>query len=295
MHVVIAAAGKTGSAVVTELLAAGESIRGIVRKEAQAAALRAQGVEAAVADLADVVAITRAFTDAKTVYLLNPPAYSEADLFATAARTHATLIGAAEAAAVGRIVALSSVGAQHAAGTGNILTTHDLETRLAATPLPVTILRAANFIDNWAWVLPAALERGVLPSMLLPLDRRIPSVASEDIGRTAAALMREGGDYRRLVELHGAADYSPDDAAAALTEALGRPVKAVAVPETEWVDTFRRQGMPEVAARGFAEMYKGFNSGLIAFEGGHETRSGAITLQAAISKMIASRNQEQKR
>lgn len=89
-------------------------------------------------------------------------------------------------AGVSHIVALSSVGAQHASRTGNILTTHDFENLLTAFKGSVTLLRAANFMENWASSVPLALKQSVLPSMFLPLDRAIPMIAARDVGITAA-------------------------------------------------------------------------------------------------------------
>ena len=162
----------------------------------------------------------------------------------------------------------------------------DLETRLASCSRPTTILRAANFVDNWGWGLKPAIERGVLPSMFLPLERKLPMQAARDVGETAAALMTEGGPDRRLVELHGPEDVSPEDAAAALTRILGRSVEAVAVPEAEWASRFRAQSMPERSVAGFCEMFQGFNRGLIVFEGTHETRRGPTTLTEALKSMV---------
>ncbi len=295
MFVVVGATGNTGSAAIDALLQAGHPVRGIVRRAETAEALRARGAEAAVAAVDDAEALTVAFEGAEAVYLMNPPAYAEPDLFARAAQVHASLIAAAERAKVKRIVALSSVGGQHAAGTGNILTTYDLETRLASCSRPTTILRAANFMDNWGWGLKPAMEKGVLPSMFLPLDRKLPMQAARDVGAAAAALMTEGGPDRRLVELHGPEDVSPDDAAAALTAILGRPVAAVAVPEAEWASRFRAQSMPERSVAGFCEMFQGFNSGLIVFEGRHETRRGPTTPLEALKNMVLRSEAETRR
>lgn len=288
MFAVVGASGKTGGAVVQRLVAEKKRVRAIVRSEASAAALREQGAEVFIADAADAEALARAFDAADAVYAMNPPAYQDTDLIARAAAVHAAIINAARRACVGRVVALSSVGGQHAAGTGNIVTTHDLELQLAASGLTYTLLRAANFLDNWAWTLAPAKADGVLPSMLLPLDRCIPSVAAYDVGNTAADLMLEGGPSGRLIELHGPQDYSPNDAAAALSSVLGRSVRAVAVPEEQWKEVFLQQGMPERSALAFVQMYEGFNSGLIAFEGMGEMRRGTTSLHDTITSISKS-------
>ena len=295
MFVVVGATGNTGGAAIDALLRAGHPVRGVVRRAEQAEALRARGAEAAVAAVEDVDALAIAFEGAEAVYLMNPPAYSEPDLFARAVQVHASLITAAERAKVERIVALSSVGGQHAAGTGNILTTNDLETRLASCSRPTTILRAANFMDNWECGLKPAREKGVMPSMFLPLERKLPMQSARDVGAAAAALMTEAGPDRRIVELHGPEDVSPADAAMALTAILGRPVTAVAVPEAEWASRFRAQSLPERSVAGFCEMFQGFNSGLIVFEGKHETRRGPTTLLEALKSMVLRSGAEARR
>ena len=122
---------------------------------------------------------------------MNPPAYTATDIFSAAAAVHAAGI-AAERAGVEHIVALSSVGAQHAEGTGNILTTHDLEQRLARARFATTILRAANFMENWAWSMHEAAETGVLLSMFAPVDKALPIVPVADIGQAAAELLLQG-------------------------------------------------------------------------------------------------------
>ena len=231
-----------------------------------------------------------AFEKAEAVYIMNPPAYNDPDMFARARSVHAALIHAAQRAKVGRIVALSSVGAQHGSGTGNILTTYDLEQQLACCTIPTIILRAANFIDNWDYALRPAQQKGILPSMFLPLGRQLPMQFSADVGTAAAALMIEGGAHRRIVELHGPAAVSPAETAAALERVLGRAVQAVPVPESEWAAPFRQRGLPERTVAGYCEMFAGFNSGHIVFEGTHETRHGATTLDDALRQMIAAQN-----
>ena len=288
MHVVIGASGQTGRAVMEGLLARGVPVRAVVRKPVQAQTWRDRGADTALADVTDGAALAAAFAGAETAYIMNPPAYGSPDLFAQARQVHSALISAAEQAGIGRIVALSSVGGQHAKGTGNILTTHNLERQLASCRLSVTVLRAANFMENWGSAIRPAREKGLLPSMFLPIDRRLPMQSASDVGTAAAHLMVEGGANRRMVELHGPQDYSPEDAAAALADLLGHPVAAVAVPREAWPDPFRAQGLPEWTVQGFCEMFDGFNTGHIAFEGTGETRRGTTTLQAALSRIVAS-------
>ena len=237
--------------------------------------------------MADETALTAAFADAEAAYLMNPPAYQVGDLFARAAVVHQSMINAAERAGIRRVVALSSVGAQHSAGTGNILTTHDFESRLAVSRMQVAVLRAANFIENWAWGLEGALSSGQLPSMFQPLDRALPMVSVHDIGSTAAAVLVKAVDG--IIELHGPADCSPRDIAAELAELSGRSIEAVALPRETWSANFRDAGYSDCAIGAFCDMFDGFNDGRVAFEGTHQTRHGVVGHRGALIAMLGVR------
>jgi uncharacterized protein YbjT (DUF2867 family) len=288
MYAITGAFGQTGTVVCETLLAAGERLRLIVRRDDDlAAAWRSRSAEVCVVDLLDTTSLTEAFRGVSGAYLLNPPAYMAHDLFATAREVHSSLITAANNAAVPHVVALSSVGAHQAAGTGNIMTTHDFEQQLQRLKGRLSILRAANFMENWAWSLPQVLEQGVLPSMFYPPDRQLPMVSAQDIGRTAASLFIESAASNRIVELHGPQPSSPQDAAAALSELLNKNVTAVAAVEGDWPVVFRAQGFPETTVRAFCDMFRGFNDSTVVFQGGHDTRHGGTTLKQALAHVLS--------
>jgi uncharacterized protein YbjT (DUF2867 family) len=135
-----------------------------------------------------------------------------------------------------------------------------------------------------------AAEQGVLPSFYAPLDRRMPMVSTEDIGRTAAEIMTEDWTGQRIIELHGPADYSPNDVAAAFAAVLNRNVQAVALPESEWQAMLSSFGFSPEVVNSYGEMMRGFNSGHIVFESsrGIETRNGQIAIEAAVGRLIES-------
>ena len=288
MFAITGAFGQTGSAVCEALHAAHQKMRLLVRRDdAQAAAWRARGAEVVVVDLTDTVLLAQALHGVDGAYLLNPPAYMHSDLFAHAHVVHKGLIEAANRAEVPHIVALSSVGAQQPQGTGNILTTWDYEQQLRQLNSRLTILRAANFMENWAWSLAPALEKGVLPSMFLPIERAIPMVSVADIGRAVATSLMQPPDRNKIVELHGPQDYSPVDAALALSELLGKNIATVAAPEPTWAEVFRGKGFPPVTVQAFCDMFHGFNDDTIVFEGSHTTARGTTDLKNALGKLLS--------
>lgn len=287
MYAITGAFGQTGSAVCNALIEAGRPLRLLVRRDDELAATwRAKGAAVVVVDLMDAAGLTEALRGVEGAYLLNPPAYLDNDLFQRARDVHRNLIAAANAAAVPHVVALSSVGAQHAQGTGNILTTFDFEQQLQGFQGRLSTLRAANFMENWAWSMKPVLEHGVLPSMFLPLDRTLPMVSALDIGRAAAEMLINPPPDKQIVELHGPEDVSPADAAATFAALLGRAVTAQAVPESDWPAVFRQQGFPETSVQAFCGMFRGFNDGTVAFEGRHTTRRGSTTLRQALAKLL---------
>jgi uncharacterized protein YbjT (DUF2867 family) len=233
-----------------------------------------QGCEVALAEMEDTEALTRAFTGVAGAFVLPPSEFDPQPGFPEARAVIAAVRQALDAARPARVVCLSTVGAQ--AAQPNLLSQRTLmEEALAALPLPVSFLRPAWFLENLAWDIPQAREQGVLSSYLQPLERAVPMVATADVGRVAAQLLVQEGSVPRFVELEGPERLSQLDIAAALSTALGRPVRAEAVPRENWGAIFRAQGMRDPVPR--IQMLDGFNEGWIAFEGGDATvRKGSV-------------------
>ncbi|KAB8315259.1 NAD-dependent epimerase/dehydratase family protein [Tolypothrix campylonemoides VB511288] len=291
MFVVFGATGQTGSAVADTLLEKKRTVRVVLRSDKAADAWRAKGADVAFADVADASAMTKALDGAIAVYAMNPPAYHVTDMFAVAKNIGAAYVEAITQSSVQKVVLLSSVGSQHARGTGNILTTHFLENIFGSLTIPVTFLRAAWFMENWNGLAAVAAEKGILPSFLQVLERSIPMVAAKDIGRAAAVALTEDWAGKRIIELHGAADYSPNDVAAAFAAAIKRDVQAVALPESEWQATIAGFGASPEVANAWCEMLRGFNSGYIVFEdSGTETRKGQTTIEDFAAEVVKEQN-----
>jgi uncharacterized protein YbjT (DUF2867 family) len=287
MFAVAGVSGQTGAAVAEALLAAGESIRVIVRKPEAGNAWRARGAEVAVADLTDVPAMTAALHGTRGAWLLNPPRYDQADPFAQAGNVGAAVAAALNASGIPRAVVLSSVGAHQAAGTGIIGTAHQFERALAGVTTPIALLRANYFFENWNNVLGAVRASDVLPTFLDPLARAIPMAAVADIGIAAAELLRgPAWTGTRTIDF-ASFDASPADVAAAFGSVLGKTVKAVAVPQEQQAGILQSAGFrPEIAAA-FVQMYEGINGGVAVAAAGSERRRGSTTLVGAARALAA--------
>jgi NAD(P)H dehydrogenase (quinone) len=156
-----------------------------------------------------------------------------------------------------------------------------MEQALRSLAMPVTTLRPAWFMENFAWDVASAREEGVLPSFLQPLDRAIPMAATADIARAAAELLIQNKDG--VVELMSA-EVSPRSAAATFAKILGRDVTALAVPRESWGTLFKGQGMRDPMPR--IQMLDGFNEGWLTFEDPARVVQGSTTLETVLRGLV---------
>lgn len=287
MFAIMGATGQTGGAALAAALAAGHAVRAIVREPSRAAAPAEKGATLAKADLDDVDALTAAFAGSEAIYVLNPVPHAAEDVFAAAAKNGAAIAEAIRRAGVPHVVALSSSGAHCAEGTGIVRALHDFEQALRGSAPSLTFIRATEFMENWGSVLGVAAEHGILPSMRQPLDAAGETVSALDVGRQAAAELARPHAGERIVNLKGPVEYSPENAAQALSELLGKPVAAIATPREEWEPGLVAAGLSASHARELAGLYDAMNAGRAAFEDVGETRRGSISLKQALADLLA--------
>jgi uncharacterized protein YbjT (DUF2867 family) len=283
MFVVTGITGKVGAAVARSLLAADQPVRAVVRDRRGAAPWAQLGCDIAVADLSDTESLTAAFTGAAAVFAMVPPVYDPGPGFPEATGFINALCTALARAKPAKVVALSTVGAD--AAQPNLLNVLGrMESALGRLLMPVAFLRAAWFMENAAWDIDAA-KSGLIQSFLQPLDRAVPMVSSEDVGRAAAALLQERWEGKRVVELEGPQRVSPNALAAAFAKALGTSVRAEVVPRERWESIFRAQGMKNPTPR--IHMIEGFNAGWIDFaDHGAHAHKGSTSIDQAITTLI---------
>ncbi|TCS12308.1 NmrA family NAD(P)-binding protein [Caulobacter sp. BK020] len=281
MFVVLGASGHVGSAVAETLLEAGEPVTVVVRSAEKAAAWRARGAQAAVADVLDPDGLRAVLRRGRRAFLLNPPAAPSTDTEVEEHRTVAGIVAALEGSGLEKVVAESTYGAQPGQRCGDLNVLYDFEQALAVQPIPATVQRTAYYMSNWDAALDQA-RQGVLPTML-PADLKLPMVAPVDLGRAAADFLREpiGQDGIRYVE--GPARYSPADVAAAFARALGRPVEVSVTPRDQWEQAYRDLGFSEAAAESYTRMTQATADGPLEPEA---PRRGSVTLERYVAELV---------
>lgn len=286
MFAVAGVTGQTGAIVAATLLERKQSVRVIVRTSEQGARWKAKGAQVAVASLQDTQALTKALNGVSGAYLLVPPHYTAMEYLQDRKMVIDAMASAVEMSGLRHVVLLSSIGGHLFAETGPIRALHYAEGRLGSVLKSMTVVRAPYFMENWVPVLGAAQSSGVLPSFLSPA-RKIPMIAVRDIGHMAAECLLDQPKGRRILELSGPYDYSPDDVAAVIGQQLHRHVKVQHLPLGAVIPTFTAMGWSENVARLFEEMYAGLESRHITYEGNGACRPrGLVTLSEAVSSWI---------
>lgn len=286
MYVVFGATGNTGKVVANTLLDRGQKVRVVARDTAKVGALQARGAEVVRGDVGDVVSIRAALQGASGAYFLIPPDPTSQDYLA---RGRGIIDGFAEALRANPLkhaVMLSSVGAQHAAGTGPIVNTHYAETKFAELSTPFTFVRAAYFMENILGNVPAMKGDGVLPVFGGGESYPFPMIATRDIGLTAAEALLAPSASHAWIELSSTKDYSLQDAADIASATLGRPVKPLVLPLDALVPTYTQYGMSANVAGLYREMFEGLAKGLVAFEGKGQRVRGTTTLEDVLGPAL---------
>ena len=271
MYTVIGATGNTGRVAADHLLAAGRPVRVVGRSEERLAAFVERGAEAAVGDVSDADFVASACEGAGGVYCMIPPRY-EIDLAA-----------GIRAAGVPYIVNLSSIGAQHPAGTGPILGLRDMEARFnELTEVNVLHLRPTWFMENFFMSLEVIRHMGVL-AMSLPGGVPVAMIATRDIGAVAArrlaALDFEGHHVQELI---GPREYTMEEAATIIGDAIGQPGLGYhELPYEETEQGLATMGSHPATIAAFIEMYRGAAAGLLI---GEEPRSAANTTPTTLEE-----------
>jgi NAD(P)H dehydrogenase (quinone) len=269
---VTGATGKTGGAVVTELLARGVSVRAMVRaRDGRSAALEALGAQIVVADIFDPDQLVAAMRGAQRAYFVppyHPYSVQSAVTFAVAARE-------------AKLEAVVQLGQwlshrNHPA----IMTRHIwLMDRMFAEfrGIARTILNPGLFADNFLRTMDFAALFGVFP--VLTGNGKAAPVSNEDIARTAVAVLI-------APELHDRKTHRPTgprllsgwEMADIVAKVVGHRVRPVNVPFWLFAKVARhRQGLDPFLISAARHYFEDMKNGAFAFEGGVTDTVEALT------------------
>jgi uncharacterized protein YbjT (DUF2867 family) len=134
---------------------------------------------------------------------------------------------------------------------------NDFEALLPA----VVSLRPGIFMENFLLSAGMIAKAGQM-FLPIPTGKRWPLVATSDIAAKAACwLLDRSWSGHHRVGVHGPKDLSPDEAAAIISSALGKPVKCVEATPDQARGAMKGMGMPDFVAEIIMEQYDAFRDG----------------------------------
>jgi uncharacterized protein YbjT (DUF2867 family) len=265
MITVMGASGHTGRRVAELLLDSGERVRALGRSMEKLAPLEKKGAEVRTGDAGDAAFLARAFQGSDGVFTLIPPDARTTDYRALQDAQGQAIADALRGSGVGRVVFLSSVGADLPAGTGPIAGLHAQENRLRdLRPIDALILRPGYFFENFHETLGLIKHQGINGGAIAP-DVAIPMIATSDIADTAARALRERRFQGVSVqELLGPRDLTHAEATRILGARIGNPeLQYVQFPYDDFVKALVQSGLSENVASLYAEMARALNEGKV--------------------------------
>lgn len=252
---VTGATGNVGSHLTRELVKRGEPVRAFVRDVDKARVMLGPDVEHAVGDFGDPPSITAALDGVGRVFLLTP-SHPEMVTY------ERTILEAAVAAGVRRVVKMSTVGADSGSDGRFASWQGQCEELLKASGIPAVILRSSYHMTNVLFF--AELIRAAGKIFAPVDDAKIAMVDRRDLAAIAALALTEDGHDGRTYVLTGPLAITYHDVAEQLSQVLGKTVVFVDVPDEAAVGAAMKAGEPEWLAHGVVEVNRQLKSGIAA-------------------------------
>jgi NAD(P)H dehydrogenase (quinone) len=260
---VTGATGKTGGAVVQQLLSKGYPVRAIVRShDVRSERLNRLGVETVVADMYDPDQLLQAMRGTARAYylpLLRPYMIQSATAFAVAAQE----------AKLESIVQMSQWTSSPAHPTIMTRQTWLVDRMFSMIPnVAHTIVNPGMFADNYLRFIDFASLLGIFP-VLFGTSKSAP-VSNEDIARVIVAVLMDdpakhaGKSYRPT----GPKLLSARDMAAIIQKVVGNRVRPIDLPYWMFLKVARMQGVDPFTVYSVRRYMEDHKQGTFEFEGG---------------------------
>lgn len=273
--------GNIGKPLAAKLIASGHQVTIISSNADRIEAIEALGAKAAVGSVNDVDFLKKAFAEADAVFAMTPPNMGGSNVIANTTDAGKAFAAAIKAAAVKRVVMLSSIGADLPDGNGPIAGIYNIEKIYETLEnISLTYLRAGNFYTNLYNDIPMIKGAGIIGSNY-PSTVVIPFAHPQDIANAAAQeleKMTPGTNIRYIIsDLRTAGDV-----AKVLGEAIGKPeLPWIEFTDEQALSGMQQAGLPQEIAALYVEMGSGIRSGKLSedFLGSKSAVEGKIKLE----------------
>lgn len=288
-YTITGASGNIGRVIAEQLLEQRYTVRVFGRNEERLQSLVDAGAKPFVGDLEDTKLLAEAYRGADAVFAMIPPNLQSEDYIGYASRISKAHVGAVRKAGVKRVVALSSIGAHLAEGTGVVRALHNFENDLAAIEgCDVLVLRPGYFMDN---ILVQAQIIKLFGFAASPVngDVVIPVVYTRDIGEMAAARLANLKISGHAIEyVLGERDITYNEITDVLGKAIGKPgLKYVQLPGDQAVMGMTQMGISRPTAALLVELSDAINDGRLLSQYRRTPANTTWTPIEEFSKMFA--------
>ena len=230
------ATGNISSGIIAQLNGSGHSLRALVRNPEKAEELRRQGVEISVGDLEKPWTLGSAFAGVDTVWILAPPGPRAPEQCSNA-------LWAAKQGGARHVVRMSAFGAAHTAPTINSRLHALSDAELVGSGIPFTILKPHFFMQNLMMGAQSVAQQGAMYFALA--DGKMGLIDSRDISDFAAHVLTSAGHEDKTYTLTGPASLSMHQIAAAIGNAIGKPVAYVPVSVDDARQSMAQMGLDD--------------------------------------------------
>lgn len=253
--------GNIGKPLTTELVQKGHLVTVISSNKERASGIEALGAKALIGSMFDVDFLLEALNGADIVYLMETMEAAgdmfdkNIDFIATISEIGLNYKKAIERSGVKRVIHLSSIGAHTDKNIGILLFHHNVEKTLRKLPEDVSIkfIRPVGFYINMFSFIHTISSKGAIISNYGG-DRKEPWVSPLDIADAIAEEMEKPFEGR-TVRYVASDEVSPNEIAAALGQAIGKPnLNWQVIPNEQLLENWLNIGFNAQVAQGFVEL-----------------------------------------
>ncbi|MGF6848901.1 uncharacterized protein YbjT (DUF2867 family) [Chitinophaga sp. W3I9] len=262
--------GNIGKPLAQDLVQKGHMVTVISSNAERQKDIEALGAKAAIGSIKDADFLSVAFKGADIVYVMETLDAAggffdqDVDFIATINQIGHNYKQAILQSGVKRVVHLSSVGAHMDKDNGILIFHHNVENILKQLPDDVSIkfMRPVGFYTNMFSFVRTIKTQGAIIQNYGGANKE-PWVSPLDIADVIAEEMEQPFEGRQIRYI-ASDEFSPDEAAYFLGQAIGKPdLKWLVIPDEQLLGSWLSAGMNPQIAKGFVEMQAGMGRGML--------------------------------
>jgi uncharacterized protein YbjT (DUF2867 family) len=252
MILVTGATGNTGAELIKQLSRFGAAVRAMTRRPRERTDETPPGVEFVTADFEDRASLRRALDGVDSAFLVTNSSERVQD-------QQLSFVDAARASSVRHIVYVSQLHAKRDSPVRFLRYHAVVEDAIASSEIAFTNLRPNLYMQGlFAYrSLIASEGRFFAPAV----DSRVSIVDIRDIAAVAAAALTQAGHEGKTYDITGPEALTHAEMASKLSDALGRHITFVDIPEAAMRDALLGFGVPEWQSDGVIEDYAHYRRG----------------------------------